>query len=197
MAKKAPKQGKKGNKGNAQQSVVSGQKPTAATVPGQKSIAVEQKVAEKADRKVEKKAEKKPAKEQARPAKEQPKAAKGGKSAPKKEGIVSKVLTYFKNVRLEIKRTTWPTRDEVLRMSLIVMGALLFFGVFIFIFDWLTTQFIEFYSSLAPGADVPTDIPTDTTTDVPTDTSTDTPTDTTTDTSTDTPATSDSETTEQ
>jgi preprotein translocase subunit SecE len=76
--------------------------------------------------------------------------AKSGKLTPKKEGIFKKIANYFRNVRLEIKRTTWPTRPEVGRMSLIVMGALLFFGVFIFVIDWGMTELIKLYSSLDP-----------------------------------------------
>jgi preprotein translocase subunit SecE len=89
-----------------------------------------------------------PAKDK-KPAKDQPKA-KASKAAPKKDGIVKKATTYVKNVRLEIKRTTWPSRQEVLRMSLIVVGALLFFGVFIFIMDWVMTHLLELYSGLVP-----------------------------------------------
>ncbi|MDR1422656.1 MAG: preprotein translocase subunit SecE [Coriobacteriales bacterium] len=74
------------------------------------------------------------------------------KSAPKKEkkeSIFRKAINYFHNVRLEIKRTTWPSRDEVLRMSLIVIGALIFFGVFILVADWIMTSLLNLYSGLA------------------------------------------------
>jgi preprotein translocase subunit SecE len=81
----------------------------------------------------------------------QTKKVKGG--APKKEGFVKKIANYFHNVRLEIKRTTWPSRNEVLRMSLIVIGALLFFGVFIFIADWVMTNLLDLYSGLVGPAD--------------------------------------------
>lgn len=30
------------------------------------------------------------------------------------------ISDYFKEVRLELKKVTWPTRDEVIRMTLIV-----------------------------------------------------------------------------
>jgi preprotein translocase subunit SecE len=82
-------------------------------------------------------------------------AKKTKAAAPKKDGIFKKITNYFHNVRLEIKRTTWPSRDEVLRMSLIVIGALLFFGVFIFIADWVMTNLLDLYSGLV-GPDNPT-----------------------------------------
>jgi preprotein translocase subunit SecE len=96
----------------------------------------------------------KPAKNQSKQAKEQPKGQKNVKKdvkkAPKKDNIFRKALTYFHNVRLEIKRATWPTRPEVLNMSLVVVGALLFFGVVIFLLDWAMTELLVLYSSLGP-----------------------------------------------
>jgi preprotein translocase subunit SecE len=115
---------------------------------------------------VGKNAQKKPANKQVKSDKDQKKPAKGTKQAPKKDSIFKKIATYFRNVRMEIKRTTWPTRNEVLRMSLIVVGALLFFGVFIFLIDWAMTQLVELYSGLAPQPD-PSALPVDGTTTDP------------------------------
>ena len=42
---------------------------------------------------------------------------------------------FLSQVRSELKRVTWPTRSEVLRWSGVVVAALLFFGVFVLIFD--------------------------------------------------------------
>jgi preprotein translocase subunit SecE len=91
-------------------------------------------------------------------AKPQPKDAKAkdnkakeaakAKSAPKKEGVISRIRNYFHNVRLEIKRTTWPTRQEVLNMSMVVVAALLFFGVLIFVIDTVMTQAVVWYSGV-------------------------------------------------
>ncbi|MCL1847958.1 MAG: preprotein translocase subunit SecE, partial [Coriobacteriia bacterium] len=78
------------------------------------------------------------------------KIARQSSSRKKKSTSPKRFLTYFKNVRLEIKRTTWPSRNEVFRMSLIVVGALIFFGVFIFIIDWAMTKLLEIYANFAP-----------------------------------------------
>ncbi|MCL2883021.1 MAG: preprotein translocase subunit SecE [Coriobacteriia bacterium] len=78
-----------------------------------------------------------------------PKQAKGGKPGTKKENIFQRFVNYLKNVRLEIKRTTWPTRNDVLRMSLIVMGALLFFFIMIMVIDQIMTYLIDAYAGLA------------------------------------------------
>jgi preprotein translocase subunit SecE len=140
MAKKTSKQGNKANKSSEKKTVDTSQKTAAVT--------------SEAPKKTEK-----PAKVD-KSAKEQKKASKPAKSAPKKDGIFKKIATYVKNVRLEIKRTTWPSRNEVFRMSLIVVGALLFFGVFIFVMDWVMTWLLELYAGLVPAAD-PSLVPTD------------------------------------
>ncbi|MDR3037431.1 MAG: preprotein translocase subunit SecE [Coriobacteriales bacterium] len=161
MAKKTPKQGSNANKkdpfgqptaGDSQQSVV----------PGKKDAVKKVEKADKAD-KVEKKASGKSTKP----------VSKSGKAAPKKDGIFKRIATYFKNVRLEIKRTTWPSRDEVLRMSLIVVGALIFFGVFIFVIDFLMTKLLELYASLVPAVDPSATTPADAGADPGTDAGTD------------------------
>ncbi len=76
--------------------------------------------------------------------------AKDPKKAAKKPSIFRRFIEYLKQVRLEIKRTTWPTRSEVLNMTIIVIVALLFFGILIFIIDFVMVQLLNLYGSLAP-----------------------------------------------
>ncbi|MCL1880040.1 MAG: preprotein translocase subunit SecE [Actinomycetia bacterium] len=83
---------------------------------------------------------------------------KSTKGSPKKENIFQRFVGYVKNVRQEVKRTTWPSRDDVLRMSLIVIGALIFFGILIAVVDWVMTILLNAYSGLQPApAPTPTD----------------------------------------
>ena len=61
------------------------------------------------------------------------KAAQGEvaeEEAPKK-----KRFQFFKDVKAEMKRVTWPTRQDVLRWSVVVVAALLFFGVYVAVLD--------------------------------------------------------------
>ena len=96
--------------------------------------------------------DRKPDKASAKPAKAASKApvkaAKNVKIAPKKENLFSKFRTYLHNVHLEIKRTTWPTKSEVFHMSLVVVGALLFFGVLIFALDSILYTLVDLYAQL-------------------------------------------------
>ena len=42
---------------------------------------------------------------------------------------------FFSNVRAEMKRVTWPTKQDVLRWSVVVVCALLFFGITVAVLD--------------------------------------------------------------
>ena len=72
--------------------------------------------------------DKKPAKKEA--AETAKKAEKKADSKPKK-----KRFKFFRDVKGELKRVTWPTRTDVLRWSGVVVAALLFFGVFVALLD--------------------------------------------------------------
>ena len=66
----------------------------------------------------------------AKPAKQQPAAATKKETKPKKTRF-----QFFKDVRAEMKRVTWPSRTDVMRWSGVVVGALLFFGVYTAVLD--------------------------------------------------------------
>ena len=57
------------------------------------------------------------------------------KVKPKAEPVKKKRFQFFKDIRAELKRVTWPTRKDVLQWSGVVIGALLFFGVFVALLD--------------------------------------------------------------
>lgn len=79
------------------------------------------------------------------PAKTQSKASS---KAAKKDTKSSKT-NFFKEVRAELKRVTWPTRQDVLRWSGVVVVALVFFSVFVFVLDnWVVTPLLLAISSL-------------------------------------------------
>ena len=42
---------------------------------------------------------------------------------------------FLRDVRAEMKRVTWPSRQDVIRWSGVVVGALIFFGVYVAILD--------------------------------------------------------------
>ena len=70
------------------------------------------------------------AKKETQPAKQQPAAAAKKETKPKKVRF-----QFLKDVRAEMKRVTWPTRTDVVRWSGVVVGALVFFGVYVAVLD--------------------------------------------------------------
>ena len=57
-------------------------------------------------------------------------AKKEEKKKPKKTRF-----QFLKDVRAEMKRVTWPTRQDVQQWTAVVVGALVFFGVYVAILD--------------------------------------------------------------
>ena len=57
-------------------------------------------------------------------------AKKEEKKKPKKVRF-----QFLRDVRAEMKRVTWPTRQDVLRWTGVVVGALVFFGVYVAVLD--------------------------------------------------------------
>lgn len=76
------------------------------------------------------------------PKKETKKAEKAS-AKPKKQRF-----KFLKDVRLELKRVTWPTRQEVIRWTGVVLGALVFFGVFVAVLDAVIQPIVVAISGL-------------------------------------------------
>ena len=55
---------------------------------------------------------------------------------------------FLKDVKAEMKRVTWPSKQEVLRWSGVVIVALIFFGVFAYLVDSLSLLILTGISSL-------------------------------------------------
>jgi len=56
----------------------------------------------------------------------------------------TKPLQFVREVRAELKKVSWPTRDEVRRYSIIVLIALIVFTAFVFGIDLLFERFFQF-----------------------------------------------------
>jgi preprotein translocase subunit SecE len=60
--------------------------------------------------------------------------------------FLSKIKTFLKEVRLEIKKVNWPTRKETFRYTLVVIGVsggiAAYLGFLDYIFKMVLTKFI-------------------------------------------------------
>jgi len=53
-------------------------------------------------------------------------------------------VSFLREVRAELKKVTWPSRNEVYSTTIVVVFATIFFGFYLFfmdvIFSWLITK---------------------------------------------------------
>lgn len=62
----------------------------------------------------------------------------GRQEAPRKNPkSQNKIIRYFQDTREELRKVTWPTRDEIVRLTLIVLGTTFAFAVFLGLLDLL------------------------------------------------------------
>lgn len=71
------------------------------------------------------------------------------KKAKKEEKPKKRRFQFLHNVRAEMRRVTWPGKQEVLQWTGVVILALLFFGVFVVVLDdWIVTPILFAISGL-------------------------------------------------
>ncbi len=53
----------------------------------------------------------------------------------KKVRWYKRLVPFFKEVRAEVKKVTWPSRNEVYSTTIVVILATIFFGIYLYIMD--------------------------------------------------------------
>jgi len=60
--------------------------------------------------------------------------------------ILNRIITFLKEVKVELKKVNWPTKQETIKYTLIVIGVsfavAIFLGGLDFVFTWLIDKFI-------------------------------------------------------
>ena len=69
-----------------------------------------------------------------------------------KKPAKKKRFQFFRDVKAEMKRVTWPSRSDVIRWSGVTVGALVFFGVYVAILDNVISMALVNVASLGFGA---------------------------------------------
>jgi preprotein translocase subunit SecE len=73
--------------------------------------------------------------------KEAPKPVGGVKTpAPRGDGAFTKLKRYLHEVRVELRKTHWPPKNELIASTKVVIGTVFVIGAFIGVIDWLLTQ---------------------------------------------------------
>jgi preprotein translocase subunit SecE len=50
-------------------------------------------------------------------------------------GFPKKVSGFYGDVKSELKKVTWPARNEVYGTTIVVLAAVFFFGIYLFLVD--------------------------------------------------------------
>jgi len=61
----------------------------------------------------------------------------------KLNAIFGKLVAFLKEVQIEVKKVNWPTRNEVVRFTLIILGTSLIVAAFLGAFDFLFQTFLN------------------------------------------------------
>ncbi len=76
-------------------------------------------------------------------------SSKARKKTKAVEKPKKKRFAFLSEVRSEMRRVTWPSKQEVLQWTGVVIVALLFFGIFVLILDdWIVTPILFAISGL-------------------------------------------------
>lgn len=59
--------------------------------------------------------------------------------------IFNKIISFLKDVRLEIKKVNWPTREETIRYTLIVIGVSVAVAIYLGGVDFVITTLLQLY----------------------------------------------------
>ena len=69
-----------------------------------------------------------------KPKKEKPRAAPAP-SAAAQDNFFSRTARYLREVQVELRKTTWPSKQELIASTQVVMGLLLVVGVYMWLAD--------------------------------------------------------------
>jgi preprotein translocase subunit SecE len=64
--------------------------------------------------------------------------------AGREPGLIGKVRQFWHEVKMEMKKVSWPARNEVVNTTIIVVLAVIFFGFYLFVTDMAFTYIIQF-----------------------------------------------------
>ena len=61
----------------------------------------------------------------------------------KKPGILSRFVTFIGDVRSELKKSTWPSRPELIESTIVVVLSVVILGAFVGFSDWVLEIIVD------------------------------------------------------
>jgi preprotein translocase subunit SecE len=59
-------------------------------------------------------------------------------------GTIANTREFLHDVRVEMKQVTWPSREDVISTTGVVVATVFFFGVFLTVVDWLVQKGVTY-----------------------------------------------------
>jgi preprotein translocase subunit SecE len=59
-------------------------------------------------------------------------------------GTIGSTREFLHDVRVEMKQVTWPSREDVVSTTGVVVATVFFFGVFLTVVDWLVQRGVTY-----------------------------------------------------
>ena len=59
-------------------------------------------------------------------------------------GTVTDSREFLHDVRVEMKQVSWPSKDDVISTTTVVIATVFFFGVFLAVVDWLVQRGVAY-----------------------------------------------------
>ncbi|MBP9887925.1 MAG: preprotein translocase subunit SecE [Leptospiraceae bacterium] len=60
-----------------------------------------------------------------------------------------KAITFLQECRAELQKVQWPSREEVINSTMVVLGTVVVFSMFLFISDSLFVRLLKWFWSLS------------------------------------------------
>ena len=83
-----------------------------------------------------------------KPAKADKEKAKAKADKEKKPGVGKRIARFFRELRAELKKVSWPTRADTLKKTGIVIVCVIVVGIIVWIFDGIASSVIDALLSL-------------------------------------------------
>ena len=62
-----------------------------------------------------------------------------------KQGPIAKLTEFFNEVKTEMSKVSWPTKEELKSLTSVVMVCLLILGIVIGVYDWAFLRLIRVF----------------------------------------------------
>ncbi len=60
-----------------------------------------------------------------------------------------KAITFLQECRAELQKVQWPSREEVINSTMVVLGTVVMFSMFLFVSDSLFVRLLKWFWSLS------------------------------------------------